>query len=99
MERDIEEVLASQKKMLERRGETSATDDERMAQLFQQSLDKVKLHLRFRDCFDVMCVKYKDVIDDPRMHAARIREFLGRVVDPERMAEAVDEDLYRNRKQ
>jgi hypothetical protein len=99
MERDIEEVLASQKKMLARRGETSATDDERMTQLYRQSLDKVKFQLRFRDCFDVMFIRYKDVIEDPLSHAARMCEFLGRAMDPERMAGAVDENLYRNRKQ
>jgi hypothetical protein len=99
MERDVEEVLASQKKMLDRRGETSETNDERMTELYQQTLDRVKFQLRFRDCFDVMYMKYTDAIGDPRAQAARMCEFLGRDMNPDKMAEAVDENLYRNRKQ
>jgi hypothetical protein len=85
--------------MLDRRGETSETADERMTELYQQTLDRVKFQLRFRDCFDVMYMKYTDAIADPRTQAARMCEFLGRDMDPDKMAEAVDEKLYRNRKQ
>ena len=35
MRRDLEEILASQSKMLDRRGESTATDNQRMVELFE----------------------------------------------------------------
>ena len=45
----------------------------------------------------VLRISYNDLIADPRGHAERISEFLDRAVEPERMLEAIDPSLYRNR--
>jgi hypothetical protein len=45
----------------------------------------------------MMEVAYADVIRDPLREARRIRDFLELQADPETMAAAVDESLYRNR--
>ena len=97
LNRDPQEVLASQKKMLARRGETSATSDERMTELFEEHLGKVRRLLRDDSRFETLEVSYTEVIADPDGQARRIARFVGVPVDPAAMASAVDPSLYRNR--
>jgi hypothetical protein len=98
MHRDLDEVLASQNKMLERRGESGGdTDDERMKQLYRTHLRKVELLLAGNPNFERLDVHYRQVLAAPREEAERIARFLGRDLDRERMATAVEPALYRNR--
>jgi hypothetical protein len=99
MRRNLHEVLASQAKMLERRGESSDTADEDMLEMYQNHLEKVEFQLRFRPHFETLYLTYTDVLADPTNAAARINRFLGGTLDERRMAEAVDPNLYRNRYQ
>jgi hypothetical protein len=57
----------------------------------------VEYLLKHADQFEMMEVAYADVIRDPLREARRIRDFLELQADPETMAAAVDESLYRNR--
>jgi hypothetical protein len=97
MKRALSEVLASQRKMLERRNEPDETSDERMLELWESHLWRVDYLFKHSDRFDVLEVAYADVIADPVVQARRIRDFLRLDVSPEEMAAAVDESLYRNR--
>lgn len=97
MRRNLHEVLASQAKMLDRRGESSDTGDAEMLEMYENHLEKVEFQLRFRDHFDTLYVNYTDVVADPERQAARINEFLGGGLDERKMVEAVDPNLYRNR--
>lgn len=97
MRRELAEVLASQQKMLERRGEPNETEDARMFELWEDHLWKVNYLLKHADQFELLDVVYKDVVANPREQARRITDFLGLPLDPEKMAGAVDKKLYRNR--
>ena len=97
LNRNLHEVLASQAKMLARRGETSATSDERLLELFQAHLGRVKALLGTRPRFRLCELEYQKVVAEPRAEAERIRAFLGRPLDVEAMARAVDPSLHRNR--
>ena len=97
MKRALPEVLASQKKMLERRNETDGSGDERMLELWENHLWRVSYLLKHADQFESLEIAYSDVIGDPLREARRIRDFLELKADPETMAAAVDESLYRNR--
>lgn len=97
MDRHIEEVLASQAKMLERRGETHEVDDQAMREMYTGHVDKVKFLLRYRPQFDWIELHYSDVLADPKTAVARLNAFLGGHLDERKMAEVVDPDLYRNR--
>lgn len=98
MQRDLAEVLASQKKMLERRGETDETPDERMLEIYRDHLWKIGYRMKGGAQFERLDVPYRAVLDAPREQAARIAKFLGRSLDVEKMAAVVDKQLYRNRK-
>jgi len=99
MRRHLHEVLASQTKMLDRRGEESETDDADMLTMYEAHLDKVQFQLRFRNYFDVIYVNYREVLEDPVREAERINDFLGVGLDLGKMVEVVDPELYRNRYQ
>lgn len=96
--RHIEEVLRSQRKMLERRGEqTDAVDDAEMADLFAKHLAKVKSWLRGQPNFAVLDVDYNAMLQDPLPYIRSINQFLGGGLNEQAMGEIVNPDLYRNR--
>ena len=51
-----------------------------------------------RSGVDGIAVNHKDVLADPLQEATRINQFLGGRLDIERMAAAVDQQLYRTRR-
>jgi hypothetical protein len=98
MQRRLPEVLASQRKMLERRGEpTDTVPDDKMAELFARHLEKVQGWLVQQPNFSVLYVPYHDLAERPASQLDRIVEFLGLALDREAMLAAVDPALYRNR--
>jgi len=95
--RDLDEVLASQRKMLARRGETDDTPAERMRELFEGDLWRVRYLLAHDPRFETLEVAYTDILARPADQARRIADFVGGGLDVEAMAAAVDPQLYRNR--
>ena len=98
MNRNLEEVIASQNKMLVRRGEPPAAgDDEKLMLLFERHLEKVKQWIDRQSHFEVLFLDYKKVLEDPDGQAKQIKAFLQRDLDLTEMARVVDRQLYRNR--
>jgi hypothetical protein len=96
MHRNLGEVVASQNKMLVRRGERTDTPDERAVLLLEEQVRDARFFLR-RPQFEVLELTYAEVLGGARPQAQRMAEFLGRPLDVEKMAQAVDVQLYRNR--
>ncbi len=97
LRRDLREVLASQSKMLERRAEESGASDEQMIEIYESHLWRVEYLFRHAAHLERLDVRYADVVADPRREAERMNAFLGGRLDVEKMVEAVDPQLYRNR--
>jgi len=98
MRRNIEEVLRSQNKMLERNGTRGvAVPDEKMRQNYEFHLKKVYYRLDRTPNFQVLYLDYPAIVEDPLREARRINAFLGGRLDVEAMASAVKSGLYRNR--
>jgi hypothetical protein len=96
--REMSEILASQKKMLERRGEpTDRVGDEELARLFAKHLQKVETWLRGQPNFSVLYVDYNTMLADPTPYIRQVNQFLGGQLDEPKMAAMVDPSLYRNR--
>jgi len=96
MRRDLDEVLASQSKMLERRGEGNDTTDEQMLALWKDHLWKVNYFLKHAPHMEFIEIVYSDAIRDPTTAAKRIRDFVGHELRLEPMVGVVDPSLYRN---
>jgi len=98
MRRRLPEVLASQRKMLERRGEpTDAVPDAMMASLFQKHLQKIEAWLAAQPNVSVLYVPYHELAECPERQIDEIIAFLGVPLDRAEMLAAVDPSLYRNR--
>jgi hypothetical protein len=98
MERDLVEVIASQDTMLEKAGEPpGGVPQDEVAKAYEHQLWRAKYLVSHRPCFEALFVRHRDVLADPAGQARRVATFLGRVLDVDRMAGAVDERLYRNR--
>ena len=99
MHRNMEEILASQARMLARRGKdsSSVTDDE-LSKKFNMHLKNIKEWLANQPNFDVMYVTYHEVIQNRRDHCIKINEFLGNRLDVKQMIGAIDKTLYRNKR-
>lgn len=96
MRRDLTEVLASQRKMLDRRGEADDTPDERMMELWQDQMWRVNYLLKKAPQFDWVEIEYGEALRDPAAAAARIAGLV-EGLDEKAMAEVIDPSLYRNR--
>ncbi|MFH1463577.1 MAG: sulfotransferase family protein [Pseudomonadota bacterium] len=98
MRRDIDEVIASQNKMIHRLGteDTAATDAE-VKKLYQRHLVQVKALVEKKPNMAMIDVNHRKAIADARYAAALVNEFLGGGLDVEAMAAVVDKKLYRNR--
>lgn len=98
MQRDLDEIIASQSAMLRRRGEHERIEDAAsMRKIYADHLEEVNRFLTRRRCFATAAVNYRDVVERPSVEARRLAEFLERPLDIQRMAAAVDPRLYRNR--
>ncbi len=97
MHRNIHEVLASQTKMLDRRGEQNDNEDERMLELYKNHIRKVKYLIDHCHHIEAIGVDYKGVLENPLEQARRINRFLGGHLVEEKMVSVVDENLYRSR--
>jgi len=97
MERDMEEMLLSQEKMLQRLGR-SAAPREQIQQAYTLHLERLHDWLRQQANMEVLCVRYNDLIERPHAQAERVSQFLGGKPNVERMAAQVEPSLYRNRR-
>jgi hypothetical protein len=99
MQRQLGEILRSQKQMLIRRGEsTDKVSDEEIAVLFQKHVDHITSWLAEQPNFDVVYISYNRMLEAPSEQVARIDDFLGNRLDVEKSVAVVDPTLYRQRK-
>ena len=97
--RNIDEILASQKKMLIRRGTYKPEiSDTEMKNMFLLHIEHIVDYLRNHKCFETLYVNYNLMLTDPTDKIPAINTFLGGDLDTKAMAATVDQKLYRNRK-
>jgi hypothetical protein len=98
MQRDLDELVASQNRMLADRG--TPQDDEqndRIKGLYRAHVDETLRILRARPRVATLVVDHAEAVARPAEAAARVNDFLGGRLDVTRMAAAADPALYRNR--
>ena len=96
MERNLEEVLASQRAMMERGGAAPA-DDRGLAVGFADQLEVVRVWAVERPRTPLLHVGYRDAVERPIAVAQRVDAFLAGGLDVSAMIRAVDPALYRKR--
>ncbi|MDF2438120.1 MAG: hypothetical protein K0Q95_2496 [Bacteroidota bacterium] len=94
MQRDMIEILQSQQKML---GKNTSVFPMGLADTFAKQLSKTESWLNGQPNMEVLYVNYKDVIMNPEEQAENVNAFLSGDLDIQKMSEATDKKLYRNK--
>jgi hypothetical protein len=98
MRRNIDEILASQKRMLQRRRTyDESVRDEDMGTMLLAHADQVLTWADAQENFDCMEADYNEILKDARPTVDEIYEFLGGDLDTDAMTAVVDKALYRQR--
>ena len=99
MRRDMDEILASQTRMLVRRGEsTKGPNDEEMKEIYQSHIKEVKEWLSNQDHIESIEISYNKTVRNPDYSVGIVNAFLGGNLDEKAMIRTVDKRQYRQRK-
>jgi hypothetical protein len=99
MRRKMEEILASQRQMLIRRGQpTDTIPDAKMAEMFNKHLRDIEAFIASHPNMDCLYVSYNQVLENPAPHIEAINRFLDGNLNTGAMLEVVDKALHRQRK-
>jgi hypothetical protein len=99
MKRNIEEILASQKRMIERRGEAeNNVPDSTMSNIFEKHLSEIHRWMESQPNLEVLYVSYNEVMRNPKPALKNINHFLGGGLNVKKMSEVINPSLYRQRK-
>jgi hypothetical protein len=99
LERDPDAILASQAKMILRRGEAiqdTAERRDRLRSQYARLMEQTHLALNARPDIKLLMLRYEEIVRVPGEAAAVINDFLGGVLDVSRVGSAVDSSLQRN---
>jgi len=99
MQRDMGEILASQREMLLRQGEpTDRIADHELAEHYQNNLARVTEWLARQPNIKVIYLHYNQILENPHAPIAQLCQFLQpHSLDPEKMLSVVEASLYRQR--
>ena len=99
MRRNLDEVIASQNKMLVSRGTPpDSSQDQQVRALYATHVEDTLRFLRARPSVSTLVVDYAEALSNPGDTAQRVVSFLGTSLDANRMAAAADPALHRNRR-
>jgi hypothetical protein len=98
MRRKMEEILASQRQMLIRRGQpTNTVADDKMAEMFNKHLKDIENLIATRPNMECLYVSYNEVLENPLVNIEKINDFMGGNLNRQSMLEVVDKTLHRQR--
>jgi hypothetical protein len=99
MKRNMNEILASQREMLLRRGEpTDRISDQELADLYENHLARITGWLAQQPNIKVIYLHYNQILENPHAPIAQLCEFLQPFpLDPDKMLSVVEASLYRQR--
>jgi LPS sulfotransferase NodH len=99
VQRRLDEVLASQRVMLARRGPApDSAEDARLLPALEEQLARTERWLDAEAGLAWLRIEHAELIAAPGPAAARIRDFLGGGLDAAAMAACVDPSLHRQRR-
>ncbi len=98
MRRNLDEVLASQQKMLVNRDEQDGSSDDDMKSSFAGHVEEVEGWLRASEHVEVLFVSYNRMQAESEGQIARVAKLVDAGLDTDKMATVIDPTLYRQRK-
>ena len=98
MRRNLEEVVVSQREMLERSGTVEVIPHAQLVALFEQEVKYLERWLEMHPDIQTLHVDYNQIILDPHPWIHMINQFLGGHLDTDYMLKVIDQSLYRCRR-
>lgn len=97
MRREMGEILASQAKMLERRGEENKITDDEMSELFSKHFEKTLSWIKAQKNIRFVEISYNNLLINPEEEINKVNQFLGGGLSTQAMLGKIDPKLYRQR--
>lgn len=98
VKRRLSEILASQRRMLERAGEDpDKVDQDELAEILKRHLEKVQGWLENQSNVRVVYIDYNKMLTSPDEEIRALVSFFDRPLDSRAMKAVIDHDLYRQR--
>ena len=97
MDRDLDEIVASQNRMLDRDGQQGGKLTDAQLKAFLQQQQFLSLRVLAAHGIPRLVIRHADVLQQPAAVARQVADFLGLPLDVAAMARAVDVGLYRER--
>jgi len=98
MKRPLDEVIASQRVMLQRTGQQGAAlSDKKLTDVFTRELTRIDQWLHDQGNMSVLDVSYHDVLEESLKQVEAINRFLDGSLDTTAMANAVEPTLHRQK--
>jgi hypothetical protein len=98
MQRNMNEILASQAAMLENSGKNAGISDEDLSVKFSKHLEQIKKWLEHQPNIKTLFVNYNSLLQSPSEHIKKINGFTAYKLREDKMLEIIDPSLYRQRK-
>lgn len=100
MERNIDEILASQSRMLARSGKTDEhpVSDAVLRQSYEEHLLEVKQAMAENEWMETLYVSYNETLRAPHEMCLKVAAFLDGAVKAAEMERVIDPSLYREQK-
>ncbi len=97
MHRNMDEILTSQRIMIERRGGHATCLDDEIRPIYEQHLAETIRLLNNHPNANLLILNYNQLLDAPETHIELIRNALCQDLDTAAMAGAIDLSLYRQK--
>ena len=98
MQRNMPEILESQRQMLSRSQQNPAADDNKLSMFFSSHLDKISDWLNKQNNFSVCTVSFNRLFSSEReTEIHHLSDFFPNVLDERNMLSVIDDSLYRKR--
>lgn len=97
MQREMQEIIFSQQKMLERHGDDRTEDAQELSKLFEKHLQQINNWIQNQPCITRKNVNYNQLIQEPASIIQNLCAFLDYKVNPEMMLSVIDTGLYHQR--
>jgi Sulfotransferase domain len=97
LRRNLDEVIASQKVMLQNRQQAGALSDEQLMESYDNQLQKLYGWIKRQNNFDILYLDYEEILSEPENAALHITRFLGLPLNTDAMIQSIEPALHRNR--
>ncbi len=97
LRRSLNDVVASQKVMLDRRRQAGTLTDEQLMESYNQQLQRLYSWVKRQSNIEILYLDYEEILSEPETAVLDITNFLGLPLNTHAMIQTIEPSLHRNR--